>query len=192
MSAVTACMADRSAGRFSWNERSGKSCRGITLVEVLVALAVLSVGVLGLAMTFAHSVRSSHSALLRTQAVLLVGDLGDRIRANAGAGAAYDLASYGGAPAPRGCSPTADDEGRNCSIAQLAEDDLARWLEAVRESLPPPGDGVEPASVVYEPGKPDRYRITLRWREPGEPQVLVYQAELLLMPRPPVAVSSGS
>ena len=176
--------------------RAGGGCRnrgrGITLVEVLVALVVLSVGMLGVAVMFVQSVRNSRSALLRTQAVNLVSDMADRIRANSNAGADYDLRSYTQAPALHDCAPTDESSGGNCSVSELAEDDLARWLAAVRNTLPPPGGDLEPASVEYEPGVPERYRITVRWREPGEEQAFSYQTDVLLMPRPPVVVASGS
>lgn len=56
--------------------------RGMSLVEVLVALVVLSIGLLGIAQVLIHGMRTSHAALLRTQAVNLVADMAERIRAN--------------------------------------------------------------------------------------------------------------
>lgn len=56
--------------------------RGMSLVEVLVALVVLSVGLLGIAQLLVYGMRTSHAALLRTQAVNLVADMAERIRAN--------------------------------------------------------------------------------------------------------------
>ncbi|THF64666.1 type IV pilus modification protein PilV [Pseudothauera nasutitermitis] len=54
---------------------------GSSLLEVLVAMLVLAFGLLGLAGLQATSVRSNHSAYLRTQATLLAYDLADRMRA---------------------------------------------------------------------------------------------------------------
>ena len=65
--------------------------RGFSLVEVLVALIVLSVGMLGIASLYVDSLRAGRTALLRTQAVFLATDMADRIRANPTAGAAYAL-----------------------------------------------------------------------------------------------------
>jgi prepilin-type N-terminal cleavage/methylation domain-containing protein len=56
--------------------------RGMSLIEVLVALVILSVGLLGIAQVLIHGMRVSHAALLRTHAVNLVADMSDRIRAN--------------------------------------------------------------------------------------------------------------
>ncbi|MBV6416461.1 MAG: hypothetical protein CMLOHMNK_01023 [Steroidobacteraceae bacterium] len=137
--------------------------RGITMVESLVALVVLSVGLLGIAGMYVMSLQTGRTAMLRTQAVNLVSDLGDRIRANGRAGIAYDLAAYGGAPAQHDCVVVA-----NCSAAELAEDDLARWLQSVNDALPA---GAVP-TVVFTPaaaaGRPDQYRIDLAWQEASE------------------------
>lgn len=162
--------------------------RGITLVESLVALLVLSVGMLGIAALFVSSVRYNRTALLRTQAINLVSDMSDRIRANATARAAYDLASYGAAPATLDCAPSDSTAGDNCTLDQLAEDDLARWIAAVQAALPPPGDEDPPARVEFTPaagGGPDRYTVQVRWQEPGETAPFTYSGEVLVMPRTP-------
>ncbi|MBV6417094.1 MAG: hypothetical protein CMLOHMNK_01731 [Steroidobacteraceae bacterium] len=164
--------------------------RGVTMVEALVALVVLSVGLLGIAGLFVESLRSSRTALLRTHAVNLAGDIADRIRANADARDAYDTASYAAAPALHGCAPTAAQAGVNCSVADLAEDDLARWQGAVREALPAPNDPATAAVVQFvrapNPGRPDRYLISVSWQEQGAP-LLSYTSELVMMPRPPIS-----
>ena len=56
--------------------------KGFTLLEVLVAIVVLSIGLLGLAGLMASSVRNNHSAYQRTQAAWLAYDMVDRMRAN--------------------------------------------------------------------------------------------------------------
>lgn len=165
--------------------------RGLSLVEALVALLVLSIGLLGIAGLFVESVRNSRSALLRSQAVNLVADMGDRIRANAVAGDAYDSGAYPGGPETRGCAPDRDDAGGSCSAAELAEDDLARWAQAVRDALPTLGEAAPSALVDYEPpdaaGEPERYAVSVSWREPGEAEPLSYRTEVLIMPRRPAS-----
>ncbi|MDE1962228.1 MAG: type IV pilus modification protein PilV, partial [Xanthomonadaceae bacterium] len=56
---------------------------GFTLLEVLIALLIFSLGVLGMAGLLAVSVRTNHSAYLRTQATFLAQSMADRMRANA-------------------------------------------------------------------------------------------------------------
>lgn len=165
--------------------------RGVSIVEALVALVVLSIGLLGIAGLFVESLRSSRTALLRTQAVNLASDIADRIRANASARDAYDTATYGGAPAAQNCAPAAGEAGSNCTIEELAEDDLASWQDAVAFALPALAEPANAAVVEVErgaAGRPDRYLITVAWQEPGArgPEVYRYTSELVVMARPPL------
>ncbi|MFQ5660926.1 MAG: type IV pilus modification protein PilV [Gammaproteobacteria bacterium] len=55
---------------------------GFTLLEVLIALLILSIGLLGIAALQATSLKTNHGAYLRSQAVILGYDMMDRMRAN--------------------------------------------------------------------------------------------------------------
>jgi type IV pilus assembly protein PilV len=156
---------------------------GFTLVEVLVALLVLAIGVLGSAALLSASLRNGRSALLRTHAVNLVEDLAARIRANASAGAAYDSSGYPGLPVRRACSAAGAGAGRNCTPAELAEDDLASWMAAVSSTLPA---ATAPRMLVRHlsgatAGDPDRYQISVSWQEPGEAQPFECATDLLVL-----------
>ncbi len=59
-----------------------KRQQGFSLFEVLIALLVLSVGLLGLANLQGQSISSSYNAHLRTQATSLAQSMVDRMRAN--------------------------------------------------------------------------------------------------------------
>ncbi len=56
--------------------------RGAGLIEVMVAVLVLAVGLLGIAGMQLVSLQNNHSAALRSQAVSLAYDVLDRMRAN--------------------------------------------------------------------------------------------------------------
>ena len=56
--------------------------RGFTLIEVLIALVILSVGLLGLAGLQIISLKNNQSTYARGQANLMAMDVIDRIRAN--------------------------------------------------------------------------------------------------------------
>src|SRR5690606_3260878 len=58
---------------------------GFSLIEVLVALLVLSVGLLGLAMLQIEGLKHNTDAYYRTQATVLAYDIIDRMRANSDA-----------------------------------------------------------------------------------------------------------
>ena len=101
---------------------------GFSLLELLVALLVLSVGLLGLASLQATTMRFNHSAYLRAQATSLAYDLVDRMRANRDQAlqGSYDLADF---PEPLPvCGAVA-----GTSVAEL---DVSGWQSAVACSLP--------------------------------------------------------
>ena len=62
---------------------------GFTLIEVLIAMLVLAVGLLGLAGLQATSLRNNQSAYNRSQATQLAYDIADRMRANSAGIASY-------------------------------------------------------------------------------------------------------
>lgn len=155
--------------------------RGVTMVEALVALVVLSVGMLGIAGLYVSSLRAERTAQLRTQAVTLVNDMIDRIRANAQARAGYDLSKA--TPATNGC--VAGDPPKPCKTEDMAAEDLQIWTDATKSTLPG-GKG----SIVYGPaastGLPDTYTVSVQWNEPGEgkdgaPLTLTYTNSLSLI-----------
>jgi len=152
----------------------------MTMVEVLVALVVMSIGMLGIAALYVESMRANRTALVRSQAISFVNDMADRIRANSRAAAAYDIDTYAGVPALRGCVNGAN----NCTEAQLAEDDLARWIATVRARTGLPGVVIN--EVQYTAGNPDQYMIHVRWQEPGNPpQTYDYQSNIEIIPVAP-------
>ncbi len=71
---------------------------GVSLIEVLVAIVLLSLGLLGLAGLQASGVRVSQSSIHRSQAAQLAHDMIERMRANVAHAGDYDLAL--GDPAP--------------------------------------------------------------------------------------------
>ena len=71
------------------NNRIKTTQRGFSLVEVLVALIIMSVGMLGIAGLYVQSMQAGRTSMLRHNAVTLAGDVADRIRSNPRAGNAY-------------------------------------------------------------------------------------------------------
>lgn len=114
---------------------------GVTLIEVLVAMVVLSIGLLGMVGLQTHALAMNNSAYLRSQATGLGYDMGDRLRANCGAAlqAQYDHAL--GAPAPSG--------------GGVPGQDLAEWLAALDRALPAGEGGVQINGTLAT--------VTVRW-----------------------------
>jgi type IV pilus assembly protein PilV len=105
------------------SQRNG--CEGFTLIEVLVAVLVLSIGLLGLAGLQTYSVASTHSAYLRSQATVLAYDIIDRMRANRAAVVAGNyLVAFGAQPAT---VTDCQSAGSTCSNADMAAFDLTQW-----------------------------------------------------------------
>lgn len=103
------------------SRRVGRRMQGFTLLEVLVAMVVLSIGLLGLAGLMASSLKNSHSAYQRTQATWLAYDALDRMRAN------RQVALAGGYNLALGATPGGSG---------MAATDLSQWNTALGDTLP--------------------------------------------------------
>lgn len=146
--------------------------KGFTLLEVLVALVVLSVGMLGIAALFVDSVARGRSALARTKAVVLVADMADRIRANSIAGTAY-----GGAATDNDCTDGAAAGTKLCTPAEMAAHDLMLWQQIITDPKVGLPDGV--GSVTHDgASNPDTYVISISWAEVGETQPQSYSLRI--------------
>jgi type IV pilus assembly protein PilV len=153
--------------------------RGFTLLEVLVALLVFSLGLIGLAGLLTVSVRTNHSAYLRTQATFLAQALADRMHANSmGLWAGnYNLNSIAAPAAPAsGLSWTTDimsqcTSGSPCNPAGVAARDLLVWQYQVQAFLPNPRVAVNcnaPAStpnLTLLPPYSTTCEILMQWSE---------------------------
>jgi type IV pilus assembly protein PilV len=130
--------------------------RGFSLIEVLIALIILSVGMLGIAGLYVQSMQAGRTSMFRHNAVTLVGDIADRIRANPSAGAAYTAAT--------GADNDCIGGDVTCTPAEMAAQDIDLWQEQADASLP---NGT--VTVTLDSGVvPPSYQITVGWDEPGE------------------------
>ena len=138
-----------------------KTSRGFTLLEVLVALVVLSIGLLGLSGMQTSSLRNNHSAMLRSQATAAVNDILDRMRANrdSAVDGDYDI-NYGATPTAATCS------GSGCSATDVARLNVAEWLGHVGRL--PGGQGqisVNQVSITVDsmPVNVEVAEVRVRW-----------------------------
>ena len=137
--------------------RQRRHTSGFTLIEVLIALIVISVGMLGIAGLYLHSIQAGRTSVFRHQAITLAGDIADRIRANPSAGVNYQATGQ-----DHGCI----NGTVNCTPTEMAQNDIAVWDAQAAQSLP----GGQVAISFTDNGgiTPDTYQITITWTEAGQ------------------------
>lgn len=112
---------------------------GFTMVEVLVAVLLLAVGLVGALAMQAHAMRTRHESLLLTEALQSAAALADRIRANAAQSSAYlgfefDAADSPPADGPQ--APAASCAEVPCDAVLLAQRELDEFQRHLRAALP--------------------------------------------------------
>jgi len=144
--------------------------RGFSLIEVLVAMFVLSIGLLGLAMLQTRGAAYSTESYLRTQVTVAANDIIDRMRANK---AGADIGAYVANNPP--ATPETCGTGSGCATeTNIANFDLTAWYQTLGARLPALGSGTpakieqtakftitaDGATYIYS-----QYKITINWRE---------------------------
>ncbi len=130
---------------------------GFSLIEVLIAMVVMAIGMLGIAGMYVHSLQAGRTSQLRTQAVTLASDVADRIRSNPQGGI-----NYIGGGANNGC-----DAATLCTPLQQAQYDIWLWGQQATTTMPA-GTTV---AVRYDDtvaGLPPIYTVTVTWPEAGD------------------------
>lgn len=121
---------------------------GFTLLEVMVALVIFSIGMLGLAGLQAVSLQNNQSAYNRTLATMLAYDLADRVRNNASINYASVTATNNNCTAATA----------NCSPSQMAADDMNQWKTALSKS-----DLLTAAGFINADATTGGYTILIGW-----------------------------
>jgi type IV pilus assembly protein PilV len=142
------------------NLSSKKKQTGFTLIEVLVAVVILALGLMGLAGLQATGLANNQSAYNRSQVSQLAYDIADRMRSNAGFAAQYVTATAPGSipSCPNDTNPctACTTTATPCLEGDLVAKDVFEWKNALRATLPS-GDGI----IASEGG--DAYNITVQW-----------------------------
>lgn len=131
---------------------------GYSLLEVLIAIVITSVGLLGLAAMQAIGLQNNLSSYHSSQATVLAYDIADRIRANKISVGNYltdymTLAQATEAGLSAGCK-----NAGGCSADQLAKNDLIEWKTSLEAALPgAEGEITGPVDDIYT--------ITIKWND---------------------------
>lgn len=137
-----------------------RSQTGFTLMEVMVALVIFSISLLGLAGLQSQSLRFGNSAYQRSQAIYLAYDILDRMRANklVADNGSYETA-FGDVPSASSCVGT----GANCGQLAMASADLYEWKQALNIAIPN-GKGAITRTVIN--GR-STFQIQVQWDDPA-------------------------
>ena len=150
---------------------------GFSLLEVMIAVVVFSVGLIGLGLLLTSSIRANHVGFVHSQATFVAESIADRMRANV---PGVWLDAYDGIWDDTTAAPANPCTGASvCTPAQVAARDVWAWGQMVSQLLPA-GQGT--VACTPQPGRPlptaeslltvPTYSgaciITLTWNEQSE------------------------
>lgn len=117
--------------------------RGVSLLESLIAMLVLSIGLLGVLGLQTKSLVHNRAAYFETQASNMALDMLDRVRANNAQASAYALAI-----------------GSSATGSGLPVSDQAEWIADLASALPNGEGGIAIAN--------SRVSVTVRWADASQ------------------------
>jgi type IV pilus assembly protein PilV len=129
-----------------------KAQRGLSLIESLIALVIISVGLLGIAALQLNAVRQNSSAFWNTQAVVMAHNMADRIRANPVA-----VADYNGIDTNNDFEQ--DCTANACNADQMRLADATDWKRML--STLPSGRGIVSNDIA------NQLDVTVMWDDEG-------------------------
>lgn len=135
---------------------------GISLLESLIAIVVMSLGILGILGMQMRTLNNTQTSLFRAQAIHLIEDLSERMMANPNAFLNTNdyLTSWQNTPTPSSnCLSTA------CTSDALAKFDLAQWKSQVRSRLPNGNATVFLAPDETQDSNRRQLGVMISWRE---------------------------
>ncbi len=137
-----------------------KNSKGFTIIEVLVAMVILSIGVLSLGLLQLTAVQNTQGGHMRSQAAILAYDVIDSMRANipAVANGDYRITFAQATPVAVDCY----GPGANCTTAQMATTDLNRWRNVLTNYQPSGSGQVSTVNV----GITTQVIVAVTWVDP--------------------------
>jgi type IV pilus assembly protein PilV len=132
------------------------AARGVSLIEVLIAVLILAIGMLGVAALQSSALRNSQSSLERSQAVIYNYTILDAMRSNAvvARGGGYDI----NFPYVAGtCTIPA------ASATDLSANDRRDWLLSIQQTLGTSACGSVKCDAIVTPATTSRCVVTVRF-----------------------------
>lgn len=143
--------------------RRRRQNRGVSLIEVLIAIVIASIGLLALAGVNTAAIRYTKMSQYRGTATLLANDIGERMRANKAGAGNYVIGSNFATQATLPSAPGSlcDTSGATCSASQVAMADLFSWQVRVRDQLP------NGSVYIQYQNLQNAYDVWVVWRDPA-------------------------
>lgn len=132
---------------------------GFTLIEVLIAMFVLAIGIMGAGAMQTIGLQNSMAAFTRSQAMFIAGDVVDRLRNNRNSMSAY-VGTYTASSTSVVSTCIADPAG--CSTAGLVNSDL---YDLVGYLQPIASGGLLPGGTVTVSSAGNVYTVLVSWTE---------------------------
>jgi type IV pilus assembly protein PilV len=143
---------------------------GVSLIEVLVTLVLISVALLGSASLQVLSKRSNHESMQRTTAAQLAADYLERARSNKAALDDYVVAEELGGASLALPALDCSEDGANCSQTQMATFDVWQWEQHLDgntelDNGDATGGLLQPTVCIDGPaGGPGLVEVSIAWR----------------------------
>ncbi len=144
---------------------------GVGLIEVMLAIVILSIGFLAAAKMQVEGMRYSQSAYFLSQANLMLRDMSDRMRANRQGvlDGHYDNAATVAGTVPPACA----NAGNKCTPAQIAQNDIHAWSKYLHAPanavnfipLLPSSDKTQAQGAISLDATTGVYDISVQWSD---------------------------
>lgn len=168
--------------------RTVKNQNGVGLIEVLIAIVVLSVGFLAAAKMQIQGMRYSQSAYFLSQANFMLRDMTDRMRANRVgvlSGHYNNIATIDGT-----VLPTCVNASEECNPQQIAQADLHAWSVYLYEPnnstdfkpLLPSTDSITAEGRVDYDAATAVYTLSVSWAEQSDTGIAERELSVQLTP----------
>lgn len=148
-----------------------KCHRGVTLIEVLVAMVVMSIGMLGIAGLQVATAKFQQGSRIRGMLAPMLSDITNRVRSNSlqagddaatGAESTSSYALSGTWDAQQSTSLTVskncEGEGVNCTNAERSTYDMIAWRQKVRAGIPQ-------GAALLTGSRKSGFQVTFMWMD---------------------------
>lgn len=138
--------------------------QGITLLESMIAIVLVALGVLGILGVQLRTLADTQTSVRRAQAIRLIEDLSERMKANPSALATGVMQDYAvGWEAVGGSPPNCATAA--CTPTELAQWDIAQWKATVASTLPLGNASVFTVAAGAIDNTRAQMAVMVSWRE---------------------------